>query len=85
MEQLVEKALRHAHYGYLFETGRVAAEALPTNWARATCCTACSWADMRNPRNRTMSESPRWTHRRRAQGTGATSAPTTQNGRLNYE
>ncbi len=27
VEQLVEKALRHAHYGYLFETGRVAAEA----------------------------------------------------------
>ena len=27
VEQLVEKALRHAHHGYLFETGRVAAEA----------------------------------------------------------
>ncbi|GAA4329872.1 ABC transporter ATP-binding protein [Pigmentiphaga soli] len=27
VEQLVEKALRHAHYGYLVETGRVAAEA----------------------------------------------------------
>jgi branched-chain amino acid transport system ATP-binding protein len=27
VEQLVEKALRHAHYGYLIETGRVAASA----------------------------------------------------------
>lgn len=27
VEQLVEKALRHAHYGYLVETGRIAAEA----------------------------------------------------------
>jgi len=27
VEQLVEKALRHAHYGYLIETGRVAAAA----------------------------------------------------------
>jgi len=27
VEQLVEKALRHAHYGYLIETGRVAAQA----------------------------------------------------------
>jgi branched-chain amino acid transport system ATP-binding protein len=27
VEQLVEKALRHAHYGYLIETGRVAAGA----------------------------------------------------------
>ena len=26
VEQLVEKALRHGHYGYLIETGRVAAE-----------------------------------------------------------
>lgn len=25
VEQLVDKALRHAHYGYLFETGRIAA------------------------------------------------------------
>ena len=27
VEQLVEKALRHAHYGYLMETGRIAAAA----------------------------------------------------------
>ncbi len=27
VEQLVEKALRHAHHGYLVETGRIAAEA----------------------------------------------------------
>ena len=27
VEQLVEKALKHAHYGYLVETGRIAAEA----------------------------------------------------------
>jgi branched-chain amino acid transport system ATP-binding protein len=27
VEQLVEKALRHAHYGYLVETGRIAASA----------------------------------------------------------
>jgi branched-chain amino acid transport system ATP-binding protein len=27
VEQLVDKALRHAHYGYLIETGRVAASA----------------------------------------------------------
>ena len=27
VEQLVDKALRHAHYGYLFETGRIAASA----------------------------------------------------------
>ncbi len=27
VERLVEKALRHAHYGYLVETGRIAAEA----------------------------------------------------------
>jgi branched-chain amino acid transport system ATP-binding protein len=27
VEQLVEKALRHAHYGYLLETGRIAAAA----------------------------------------------------------
>lgn len=27
VEQLVEKALRHAHYGYLLETGRIAASA----------------------------------------------------------
>ncbi len=27
VEQLVDKALRHAHYGYLIETGRVAAGA----------------------------------------------------------
>jgi branched-chain amino acid transport system ATP-binding protein len=25
VEQLVDKALRHAHYAYLFETGRIAA------------------------------------------------------------
>ena len=30
VEQLVEKALRHAHYGYLVETGRIAAHA-PTH------------------------------------------------------
>ena len=29
VEQLVEKALRHAHYGYLVETGRIAAAASP--------------------------------------------------------
>ena len=29
VEQLVEKALRHAHYGYLVETGRIAAAAFP--------------------------------------------------------
>ena len=27
VEQLVEKALRHAHHGYLVETGRIAADA----------------------------------------------------------
>ncbi|MDB6002405.1 MAG: livF, partial [Rhizobacter sp.] len=27
VEQLVEKALRHAHYGYVVETGRIAAHA----------------------------------------------------------
>jgi branched-chain amino acid transport system ATP-binding protein len=27
VEQLVDKALRHAHYGYLLETGRIAAAA----------------------------------------------------------
>jgi branched-chain amino acid transport system ATP-binding protein len=29
VEQLVEKALRHAHYGYLVETGHIAAAAFP--------------------------------------------------------
>jgi len=30
VEQLVEKALRHAHYGYLLETGRIAGEGTPS-------------------------------------------------------
>ena len=45
VEQLVEKALRHANYGYLVETGRIAAEARRLkSCARATCCTASIWA-----------------------------------------
>lgn len=36
VEQLVEKALRYAHYGYLMETGRVAGEGTPTSLREGT-------------------------------------------------
>ncbi len=36
VEQLVEKALRHAHYGYLLETGRIAGEGTPVTLREGT-------------------------------------------------
>ena len=36
VEQLVEKALRHAHYGYLLETGRFAGEGTPLTLREGT-------------------------------------------------
>lgn len=36
VEQLVEKALRHAHYGYLLETGRFAGEGTPSSLREGT-------------------------------------------------
>ena len=36
VEQLVEKALRHAHYGYLLETGRIAGEGTPPTLREGT-------------------------------------------------
>lgn len=36
VEQLVEKALRHAHYGYLLETGRIAGEGTPSTLREGT-------------------------------------------------
>jgi len=36
VEQLVEKALRYAHYGYLIETGRIAGEGTPASLREGT-------------------------------------------------
>ena len=44
VEQLVEKALRHAHYGYLMETGRMVSPSSLTCCAAAICCIGCSSA-----------------------------------------